>query len=217
MSIAKPSIARNKLRQERQGEERHQHSPGHAPNSRYAAPNGAWSVFRCSFSINMALLTELSPSPTPLKTAKNAFLHSGPFLPHSLRIPCESNTALRSHPVAATATLDGRVKTSSRGRTKRAVAAPTALWCVTSSNIVVSFRSTAPPANELLVLVHGAASEANTALHGERLGCSIRLPRLRRNKKTCAAESRGSVQVSALPNDTCSPDRMPPPHGERMR
>ena len=37
----------------------------------HAAPDGAWMVFWGSSSINMALLTELSRSPIPLKTAKN--------------------------------------------------------------------------------------------------------------------------------------------------
>ena len=56
---------------ERHGAERHQHSRGHALNTRRAAPDGAWRVFRLSSAINMPLRTELSRSPIPPQKAKH--------------------------------------------------------------------------------------------------------------------------------------------------
>jgi hypothetical protein len=70
MSIAQTALAPSKLRQERHGDERHKHRCGHPLSSEHAAPNGAWMIFRGSSSINMALLKELSRSPTPPKTAR---------------------------------------------------------------------------------------------------------------------------------------------------
>src|ERR1035437_1443246 len=89
MSIAKPSIARNKLRQERQGEERHQHSPGHAPNSRYAAPNGAWSISVLVFYKHGAP-NGAFPQPNSIENSEERFsaLRAFPsaFAAYSLRI-----------------------------------------------------------------------------------------------------------------------------------
>ena len=70
MSIAETVLDCNKLRQERHEEARGQHRRDHALNLQHAAPDGARAVSRVSSSINMALLTELSRSRIPLKTAK---------------------------------------------------------------------------------------------------------------------------------------------------
>ena len=43
----------------------------HALNQTHVAPNGAWTVFRGSWSIDMALLTDLSRILIPLETAEN--------------------------------------------------------------------------------------------------------------------------------------------------
>ena len=71
MSIVETIRPRNKLRQERHGKERYQRDHGQALNHQPAAPDGAWRVPGGSCSINMALLTELSRCPVPLKTATN--------------------------------------------------------------------------------------------------------------------------------------------------
>jgi hypothetical protein len=59
MSIAETVLAKNKLRQERHGNERCKHRRNRAGNQIHAAPDGAWMVGWGSSPINMALLTEL--------------------------------------------------------------------------------------------------------------------------------------------------------------
>ena len=71
MSIEQTVLALSKLRQERHGDERLKQRRGRALSSEHVAPDGAWVVFDGSSSINMALLTELSQSLIPLRTAKN--------------------------------------------------------------------------------------------------------------------------------------------------
>jgi hypothetical protein len=71
MSIAETVLDRNKLRQERHGNERYKRRRGPASKPKHAAPDGAWRVFWVSSSINMALLTELGRRPIAQKTAKN--------------------------------------------------------------------------------------------------------------------------------------------------
>ena len=71
MSIAQTVLALSKLHQQRHGDERLKQRRGRALSSEHAAPDGAWVVFDGSSSINMALLTELSRSLIPLRTAKN--------------------------------------------------------------------------------------------------------------------------------------------------
>src|ERR1035437_3615534 len=71
VSIAQAVLDYYKLRQERHGEEHHKSPCRHTLNSNHAAPDGAWMAFWGSCSINTALLTELSQSPIPPKTAKN--------------------------------------------------------------------------------------------------------------------------------------------------
>ena len=71
MSIAQAVIGPSKLRQERHGEEDYLHNPGRALDPIHAAPDGAWMVFPCASSIDMALLSELSRCSIPPKTAKS--------------------------------------------------------------------------------------------------------------------------------------------------
>jgi hypothetical protein len=87
MFIAQPVLAQNKLRQERHGDERLRYRSGDALRSKHAAPDGACMVFRGSSAITMALLTELSPSPIPLKTAKNRVSHRGRYKLSTLSPP----------------------------------------------------------------------------------------------------------------------------------
>jgi hypothetical protein len=59
MFIAATFLAWHKLRQERHGVSLCKHLGRLALNQNHAAPDGAWKVFWGSFSIDMALLTEL--------------------------------------------------------------------------------------------------------------------------------------------------------------
>jgi hypothetical protein len=70
MSVEQTVITPNKRRKERHEGERHEYDRDPESDSKRAAPDGAWIVFRGACSIDMALLTELSRGSTPWKTAK---------------------------------------------------------------------------------------------------------------------------------------------------
>jgi len=100
MSIAQTVLALSKLRQERHGDERLKQRRGRALSSEHAAPDEAWVVFDGSSSINTALLTELSRSLIPLRTARSrnpAGSSGAPIAPSSRTPTDEANRCNLRH------------------------------------------------------------------------------------------------------------------------
>jgi hypothetical protein len=74
MSVEQTVLTPNKRGKERHEGGHHIYGRDHALDSRHAAPDGAWIVFRGASAIDMALLTELSRSPMLPKTTEDIFV-----------------------------------------------------------------------------------------------------------------------------------------------
>jgi hypothetical protein len=94
MFIAVAVRAWNKLRQERHGVGLCKHRDRQAVNQAHAAPSGAWMVLWGSFSIDMALRTELPRTLIPPRTATNPCFGSALF-------SVESNAAWKGERASA--------------------------------------------------------------------------------------------------------------------